>query len=84
MDHAVYIRGLLSVLVGLSLSTLLQSLHRLFRVADRVRWSWLPLAWTGISILMVVQSWFERRYVWASQRRGWRFGVLRGFGASAR
>ena len=37
-----------------------------------------------VSIFMVVQSWFERRYVWASQRRGWRFGVLRGFGSAAR
>ena len=35
-----------------------------------------------VSAFMVVQAWFERRYVWASQRRGWRFGVLRGFGAA--
>jgi polar amino acid transport system permease protein len=37
-----------------------------------------------VSIFMVVQARFERRYVWASQRRGWRFGVLRGFGGGAR
>lgn len=35
-----------------------------------------------VSIFMVVQAWFERRYVWASQRRGFRFGVLRGFGGA--
>ena len=35
-----------------------------------------------VSVFMVVQAWFERRYVWASQRRGWRFGVLRGFGGA--
>jgi polar amino acid transport system permease protein len=35
-----------------------------------------------VSIFMVVQAWFERRYVWASTRRGWRFGVLRGFGGA--
>jgi polar amino acid transport system permease protein len=35
-----------------------------------------------VSIFMVVQAWFERRYVWASQQRGWRFGVLRGFGGA--
>lgn len=58
MDHAIYIRGLLSVLVGLSLSTLLQSFHRLFRVSDRVRWSWIPVVWGLISILMVVQAWW--------------------------
>ena len=36
-----------------------------------------------VSAFMVVQAWFERRYVWASQRRGWRFGVLRGFGGAS-
>lgn len=37
-----------------------------------------------VSIFMLVQAWFERRYVWASQQRGGRFGVLRGFGVAAR
>lgn len=37
-----------------------------------------------VSLFMIVQAWFERRYVWASQRRGSRFGVLRGFGSAAR
>jgi len=37
-----------------------------------------------VSAFMLVQAWFERRYVWLSQRRGRQFGVLRGFGASAR
>jgi polar amino acid transport system permease protein len=37
-----------------------------------------------VSVFMFVQAWFERRYVWASQRRGSRFGVLRGFGGAAR
>ena len=37
-----------------------------------------------VSIFMVVQAWFERRYVWASQQRGGRFGVLRGFAGAAR
>lgn len=37
-----------------------------------------------VSVFMLVQAWFERRYVWASQRRGSRFGVLRGFGSGAR
>ena len=58
MDHAIYIRGLLSVLVGLSLSTLVQSAHRLFRVSERVKWSWLALTWAIISVLMIVQTWW--------------------------
>jgi len=37
-----------------------------------------------VSAFMLLQAWFERRYVWASQRRGGRFGVLRGFGGAAR
>jgi His/Glu/Gln/Arg/opine family amino acid ABC transporter permease subunit len=37
-----------------------------------------------VSAFMLLQAWFERRYVWASQRRGSRFGVLRGFGSAAR
>jgi His/Glu/Gln/Arg/opine family amino acid ABC transporter permease subunit len=35
-----------------------------------------------VSIFMVVQAWFERRYVWMStarEARGGRFGILRGF-----
>jgi polar amino acid transport system permease protein len=32
-----------------------------------------------VSIFMVAQAWFERRYVWTSVPRG-RFGVFRGFG----
>jgi polar amino acid transport system permease protein len=35
-----------------------------------------------VSIFMVVQARFEQRYVWASQRRGRQFGVLRGFGGA--
>lgn len=37
-----------------------------------------------VTAFMSLQAWFERRYVWASQRRGSRFGVLRGFGGAAR
>lgn len=33
-----------------------------------------------VSIFMVVQSWFERRYVWTSDARTGRTGILRGFG----
>jgi polar amino acid transport system permease protein len=37
-----------------------------------------------VSLFMVIQARFERRYIWASQQRGGRFGVLRGFGGAAR
>ena len=58
VEQAIYIRGLLSILVGLSLSTLVQSAHRLFRISERVKWSWLPLAWAIMSTLMIVQTWW--------------------------
>lgn len=36
-----------------------------------------------VSIFMVAQAWFERRYVWTSQARGARSaGIFRGFGAA--
>jgi His/Glu/Gln/Arg/opine family amino acid ABC transporter permease subunit len=34
-----------------------------------------------VSIFMVAQAWFERRYVWTSQARVARSGILRGMGA---
>lgn len=35
-----------------------------------------------VSVFMVIQAWFERRYVWTSQARPGRTGgILRGFGA---
>ena len=37
-----------------------------------------------VSVFMVVQAWFERRYVWASHGAAGGFGVLRGFGGAAR
>jgi His/Glu/Gln/Arg/opine family amino acid ABC transporter permease subunit len=35
-----------------------------------------------VSIFMVAQAWFERRYVWISQGRTRSFGIFRGFGAA--
>ena len=34
-----------------------------------------------VSLFMVVQAWFERRYVWTSSARAGRTGILRGMGA---
>ena len=58
MDKASYIHGLLSVMVGLGLSSMLQSFHRLVRLGGRVRWHWIPVAWAVLALLMVVQSWW--------------------------
>lgn len=37
-----------------------------------------------VSAFMALQAWFERRYVWASQQKGRRFGGLRAFQDAAR
>ena len=58
MDKASYIHGLLSVMVGLGLSSMLQSFHRLVRLGKRVRWHWIPVVWAVIALLMIVQSWW--------------------------
>ena len=58
MDHASYVRVLLSVWVGLGLGQLVQALHRLVRFKGSVRWDWLPLTWAGLAFLMVVQIWW--------------------------
>lgn len=58
MDKSSYIHGLLSVMVGLGLSSMLQSLHRLLRLGGRVRWHWIPMVWAALALLMIVQSWW--------------------------
>ena len=35
-----------------------------------------------VSVFMIGQAWFERRYVWVSQPRPKTFGLLRGFGGA--
>jgi hypothetical protein len=58
VDHASYLRVLLSVWVGLGLGQLVQALNRLVRFHGGVRWDWLPLTWAGLAFLMVVQVWW--------------------------
>ena len=58
MDHASYLRVLLSVWVGLGLGQLVQAFHRLARFKGTVKWDWLPLTWAGFAFLMVVQVWW--------------------------
>lgn len=35
-----------------------------------------------VSVFMLAQAWFERRYIWVSQPRPKTFGLLRGFGGA--
>ncbi|HEX6324022.1 MAG TPA: hypothetical protein VFZ36_09880 [Vicinamibacterales bacterium] len=58
MDHAAYVRVLLSVWVGLGLGQLIQAFNRLARYKGRVDWDWLPLTWAALALLMFVQTWW--------------------------
>ena len=58
MDHASYVRLLLSVWVGLGLGQLVQALHKLARFKGRVDWDWIPVTWAGLAFLMFIQTWW--------------------------
>jgi hypothetical protein len=71
MDHAAYVRVLLSVWVGLGLGEIVKAFNRIVRFKGEVRWDWLPLAWAGLAFLMVVQIWWAyftllQAAVWAN------------------
>ncbi|MEB3199040.1 MAG: hypothetical protein VKK62_00765 [Synechococcaceae cyanobacterium] len=50
---------LVSVLVGVALSDLAMSLHRLLRDRHRVRWDWLSPAAAALATLMIVRFWWK-------------------------
>jgi hypothetical protein len=53
-----YLIPFISVLVGLAVTDLATSLHRLLRVRRRVEWDWIPLATALLALLMVLNSWW--------------------------
>lgn len=54
-----YILPLVAIVVGLGLANLLTSLHRLISARREIRWDWLPLAWTALCFLIVLQFWWD-------------------------
>jgi hypothetical protein len=59
MTQPEYIAALLSIIVGLGLTDLAQSLRELVRPQRRVDWHWLPLLWAATTFLMAVQIWWN-------------------------
>lgn len=52
-----------SIVIGLGLSDLLVSFHRLLRSSTKVRWDWLTLAFAALMIFIsIVMWWFS--YLW--------------------
>ncbi|WP_398326604.1 hypothetical protein [Vulcanococcus sp.] len=59
MSEFEYLLVLVSVLVGVALSDLATSAHRLLRERRRVRWDWLsPLA-AGLATLAILRFWWK-------------------------
>lgn len=71
MDAFSYLSVLLSIILGLAVTQVLQGYRALILSRARVRFYWVPLLWSGLILLMVVQHW------WASfglaQRSEWSF-----------
>ena len=54
-----YLLPFLSVLVGLAVTDLATSLHRLLRARRRVTWDWLPLATALLALGAVLNAWWS-------------------------
>jgi hypothetical protein len=59
MTQPEYIAALLSIVVGLGLTDLAQSLRELVRPRRRVDWHWLPLLWAVTTFLVSIQLWWN-------------------------
>lgn len=59
MNQPEYLLVFLSLLFGLGLAEIMQSLHRLAGHDARVAWHWLPLAWVLLVFLLIMQLWWS-------------------------
>lgn len=59
MTQLEYLIALVSIIVGLGLTDLAQSLRELVRPGRTVHWHWLPLTWAVIAFLLIVQIWWQ-------------------------
>ena len=53
-----YLAVLISIVLGLGVTELLAGVQRLVHARDRVRFHWLPLAWSGLVFVALVQWWW--------------------------
>lgn len=71
MDAFSYLSVLLSIILGLAITEVLQKYRSLILSRARVRLAWLPILWSVLVLLLVVQHW------WASfglaERTQWTF-----------
>lgn len=58
MELATHSVTLISIIVGIGLTEMFGNLHRLIRHRAEVQWDWLPVAWTAVLLLFVVNYWW--------------------------
>lgn len=59
MSPFEYLLPFISVLVGLAVTDLATSMHRLLRARARVQWDWLPLASALLGLGAVLNAWWS-------------------------
>jgi hypothetical protein len=58
MDEFSYLSVLLSIILGLAITQILQGLRGVLQSRKRVKLYWPALAWAGLLLLIYVQSWW--------------------------
>lgn len=59
MSQLEYLVALISIIVGLGLTDLVQSFRELIRPSHPVRWDGLPLAWSALVFLLTILLWWQ-------------------------
>src|SRR5436305_15115259 len=59
MDEFGYLAVILSIILGLSVTQLLQSLSNVINARDRVRVYWPAIGWTLLLLVIDVQAWWS-------------------------
>ena len=53
-----FVLAFFGVVIGLGVSDLLMSFHRLLRAGTRVKWDWLPLTYAGLMLYAMIVFWW--------------------------
>ncbi|MFZ3377891.1 MAG: hypothetical protein WA183_20275 [Chthoniobacterales bacterium] len=69
MDEFGYLAVILSIILGLSVTQLLQGLSQVINARDRVRIYWPAIGWTLLLLVIDVQAWwamfgYRNRHAW--------------------
>jgi len=69
MDEFGYLSVILSIILGLSVTQLLQGLSQVINARDRVRIYWPAIGWTLLLLIIDVQAWwamfgYRNRHAW--------------------